>query len=313
MQPKGKKDIYLAGGCFWGVEAYYQRVTGIIETEVGYANGLSDDTDYRRLSETDHVETVHLVYDSAKIHLAEILDRFYRIIDPLAVNRQGNDIGRQYRTGIYYQDDADLPLIERSLGVLNMQLDQPHRIEVAPLYHFIKAEAVHQDYLTKNPRGYCHINIAQAKERLYPGKIKPSEERLRKEIIPDVYHVTQEKGTEPPFSSLLNAHHEAGIYVDVISGQPLFSSQDKYDAGCGWPSFTMPITTDALRYLEDRSHGMLRTEVESSGADSHLGHVFLDGPEATGGQRYCINGASLRFIPEAEMSEEGYGNLLPYV
>lgn len=307
------KTIYLAGGCFWGVEGYFQRVKGIVDTEVGYANGVSEDTDYQRLSTTDHAETLRLRYDASKIHLAEILDRFYRIIDPNALNRQGNDIGRQYRTGIYYDDDSDLPVIETSLTILNNELEKPHVIECLPLAHFVVAENVHQDYLKNNPRGYCHINLSAADAPLYPGAPKPDDATLKDRLPPDVYHVTREKGTEHPFSSLLDAFKDRGIYVDVVSGQPLFSSRDKYDAGCGWPSFTMPITTDAMRYLNDTSHGMHRIEVVSDGAESHLGHVFPDGPKETGGLRYCINGVSLRFVPEADMKQEGYERLLPYL
>lgn len=306
------KEIYLAGGCFWGVEAYFRKIYGIIETKVGYANGKVIETNYNLLKQTEHAETVYIRYDSNKIHLAEILDRFERLINPVSLNKQGGDIGVQYRTGIYYVDDSSKRIAEKSLEVLDKVLNIQNVIELEKLEHFILAEDYHQTYLEKNPNGYCHINILDAYKAMYPAR-KPSFEEIREKLSELQYGVTQNKDTERPFSSAYDQFTSEGIYVDIVSGQPLFSSLDKYDAGCGWPSFTMPITTDAMEYEEDNSRGRIRTEVLSSGANSHMGHVFSDGPIAKGGLRYCMNGASMRFIAKEDMEEEGYTRLLPYI
>ncbi len=310
------RTIYLAAGCFWGAEAYFRRLPGIIEVEVGYANGLEEKTNYQKLKYTGHAETVKLVYDENQIKTAEVLDRYYRIIDPTSINRQGNDCGTQYRTGIYYQrtDQASEKIIAESLALLQEEISEPLAIEFQTLKNYVRAEDYHQDYLTKNPQGYCHINPNKAFDVLYlPNYTEEELADLKKRLSRDEFKVTQEQGTEAPHSSPYNAVTEAGIYVDVVTGQPLFSSDDKYDAGCGWPSFTMPITTDVISYTDDYRFNMLRTEVSASYADTHLGHVFSDGPEDRGGQRYCINGISLRFIPVLRMREFGYAKLLPYI
>lgn len=305
--------IYLAGGCFWGVEAYFDRIPGVLDTESGYANGSSDQTSYEDLADTGHAETIKLTYDANRLHLAEILDRYYLIIDPFSVNKQGNDIGVQYRTGIYYSDESAGEIAVLSLSLLEERLGRETRIDLEPLEHFIRAEEYHQDYLEKNPNGYCHVDLDTSELDLYPGDEKPDDESLKENLPGLVYDVTQKKGTEQPFSSEYDDFYETGIYVDVITGQPLFSSVDKYDAECGWPSFTQPITTDVMNFNLDLGLGMERIEVEARDGDNHLGHVFSDGPEDDGGLRYCINGASLRFIAENEMREEGYASLLPYL
>lgn len=306
MFKEAYSDIYLAGGCFWGIQAYYKNLLGVLTTEVGYANGHEPSTNYHIIGQTGHAETVHLTYDRNRIHLAEILDHFYRIIDPKGVNKQGNDKGPQYRTGIYYNDPKDRKTIELSLKVLEKRIGG-HAIEQEALRHFVVAEEYHQDYLGKNPNGYCHINLKKIDEPLSLPK-----ENWDPGILSNMAnYVSKEKGTEPPFSSPLSGEKNPGLYVDIQTGQPLFSSDDKYDAGCGWPSFTMPITTDALRYEDDYSHQMQRVEVRSK--MSHLGHIFPDGPRDRGGFRYCINGASLKFISKGYMESVGYGDFLPYV
>lgn len=306
--------IYLAGGCFWGMEGYFKRIKGILETEVGYANGKTDETNYQLIKETDHAETIKILFDENRISLEEVLDRFYMVIDPTSVNRQGNDIGRQYRTGIFYEDDNLRDRIERSLRNLQKHYEQKIAISLEKLENYVSAEDYHQDYLTKNPKGYCHINLELANEdmdkRTYK---KPTEDFLRENLSEISYEVTQKKGTERPFSSEYDKKDDRGIYVDIVSGEALFSSRDKYDAGCGWPSFTKSIRGEVVDYKKDESHNMVRTEVISKKAKSHLGHVFTDGPIKDGGLRYCINGASLKFIPYEEMEEKGYGEYLPYV
>lgn len=307
------QEIYLAGGCFWGMEAYFQKVYGILDTEVGYANGRTETAGYRDLHASGHAETVKIVYDAQRISLAEIIDRYLRIIDPLSVNQQGNDRGTQYRTGIYYTNEADRAVAAAFLDLTEKELGQKPVVELEALKHFVPAEAEHQDYLKRNPGGYCHIGLSQASQPLYPGNPKPTDEELKRRLSPEAYDITQKAATERPGSSAYNRFDVPGIYVDVVTGQPLFSTDDQFDGGCGWPSFSKPITTDVTRYRSDASHGMERTEVKSQGGDSHLGHVFDDGPPAAGGLRYCINGAALRFIPYDQMAEAGYERLMPYV
>ena len=308
------RDLYLAGGCFWGMEGYYRRVRGVVDTEVGYANGNRDTADYEHLDESGHAETLKITYDIHQIHTAELIDRFFRIIDPFSVNRQGNDIGTQYRSGIYFTEPETEAVANEFVTIVAAEHpDREIAVEVLPLEHFIPAEDYHQDYLDKNPGGYCHINLAEAEDILYPGKPAPDDAELKEKLSEAAYNVTRENGTEFPGSSEYLDFSTPGIYVDIISGQPVFSTDDQYESGCGWPSFTMPITTDAMRYRFDDSLNMRRTEVRSDDADAHLGHVFTDGPADRGGMRYCINGAALRFIPLDKLAEEGYGRLAPYV
>lgn len=303
-----KKVIYLAGGCFWGVENYFKKLPGVYETEVGYANGKTDDTSYENVASTDHAETVKVCYDKSIISLEEILLHYFRIIDPLSVNKQGNDIGRQYRTGVYYTDDSDSKIIDK-IFYYEEELHGPIAVEKSTLKNFIKAEDYHQDYLDKNPRGYCHIDISLSSKPLFDKKYTmPSDDELRDMLDNTAYNVMRKASTEAPGTSPLNDEFRTGIYVDKITGEPLFCSADKFDAGCGWPSFSKPITTEKLTEHVDTSHMMVRTEVVSKNSNSHLGHVFDDGPIEKGGLRYCINGAALRFIPYEKMDEEGYSD-----
>ena len=313
MGSKSEKEIYLAGGCFWGVEGYFQRLNGILDTEVGYANGNTEDTTYEKIKNTDHAETLRLKYDENKINLTEILEHYFRIIDPTSVNKQGNDVGRQYRTGIYSKDEEVLKFAEEFIAEKQKEFKEEIAVEVSKLENFIPAEEYHQDYLEKNPLGYCHINLNLAYEPLYGKYEKPSDSEIKENLDEESYEVTQNAATERPFSSEYDKFDEKGIYVDIVTKEPLFSSSDKYDAGCGWPSFTKPINSNSVKYDQDNSHGMRRTEVKSEFGDSHLGHVFEDGPRDEGGLRYCINGASLEFIPYDQMDEKGYGEYKKYV
>ncbi|MGH1600584.1 peptide-methionine (R)-S-oxide reductase MsrB [Campylobacter majalis] len=308
-----RDEIYLAGGCFWGMQGYFDKIFGVIETSVGYANGISESADYHGLKQSKHAETMHIVFDANRINLAEILLHFFRVIDPTSLNRQGNDIGTQYRTGIYYTNPAHEKIARLSLKILQEDHQKPLAIELEPLRHYILAEEYHQKYLDKNPGGYCHINLNLAHEPLFKAKFSLTQKELKDKLNDISYAVTQQNATERPFTSEFDKFNEKGIYIDITSGVPLFSSKDKFDAGCGWPSFYKPITTDALKYLADKSHGMNRTEVRSSTADAHLGHVFDDAPLQNGGLRYCINGAALEFIPVDKMRELGYKKLLPFV
>ena len=308
-------EIYLAGGCFWGLEEYFSRISGVLQTSVGYANGQVETTNYQLIKETDHAETVQVVYDEKVVSLREILLYYFRVIDPLSVNQQGNDRGRQYRTGIYYLEDADLPTVNTVVREQELLIGRKIAVEVEKLRHYILAEDYHQDYLKKNPGGYCHIDVRDAEKPLIDAANyeKPSQAVLRENLSEESYRVTQEAATEAPFSNAYDQTFEEGIYVDITTGEPLFFAKDKFASGCGWPSFSRPISKELIHYYQDLSHGMERIEVRSRSGNAHLGHVFTDGPQELGGLRYCINSASLRFIAKDEMEEAGYGYLLPYL
>ena len=312
-----RKEIYLAGGCFWGIEKYFSLVKGIKGTEVGYANGNTENPSYEDvcLKETGHAETVKVCYDENEISLEFLLKLYYDVIDPLAKNRQGNDLGTQYRTGIYYTDERDKKRILASLQELQRNYDSPLAVEVLPLANYFPAEEYHQNYLEKNPNGYCHINgecfqkAKQANEEQTKYRSKPKE--VLKELLSEMqYDVTQNNATEPPFRNEYHQNFAEGLYVDITTGEPLFTSKDKFASGCGWPSFSQPIHPASLREVADYAHGMQRVEVRSKIGDAHLGHVFTDGPKESGGLRHCINSAALKFIPKEKMAEEGYGDLL---
>ena len=308
-------EIYLAGGCFWGLEEYFSRISGVLQTSVGYANGQVETTNYQLIKETDHAETVQVIYEEKVVSLREILLYYFRVIDPLSVNQQGNDRGRQYRTGIYYKDEEDLPTINTVVREQELLIGRKIAVEVEKLRHYILAEDYHQDYLKKNPGGYCHIDVRDAEKPLIDAANyeKPSQAVLKEKLSEESYRVTQEAATEAPFSNAYGQTFEEGIYVDITTGEPLFFAKDKFASGCGWPSFSRPISKELIHYYQDLSHGMERIEVRSRSGNAHLGHVFTDGPRELGGLRYCINSASLRFIAKDEMEEAGYGYLLPYL
>ena len=313
------REIFFAGGCFWGVESYFSQVPGVRYATVGYANGDTANPSYQEVctGKTGHAETVHLVYDPDQVSLQTLTEHFFLIINPLTLNRQGNDSGSQYRSGVYYTDESDLELLQQVRDAEQEKYTAPIQTELLPLRCYYLAEDYHQDYLEKNPGGYCHIDFSSLADfpRLEQSSAysRPSDQEIRSMLTEEQYRVTQENATERPFSGKYDQLFEPGIYVDVVTGEPLFLSADKYDAGCGWPSFSRPIDAEAVVESSDTSYGMNRTEVRSRIGDSHLGHVFSDGPAALGGMRYCINSASLRFVPYAEMEKEGYGDLLPLV
>ncbi len=307
------RDIYLAGGCFWGLEAYMARVYGVYDAVSGYANGNTENPSYEDLvyRNSGHAETVKVTYDPQLVDLDILLRYYLRVIDPVSINQQGNDVGVQYRTGIYYTDEGDLPIIEARMALLQEQCKLPVAIEVEPLEHFYLAEDYHQDYLEKNAGGYCHINLFLVEDVIVNPKrySVPDDASIRQKLTELQYAVTQSCQTESPFSNAYYDNFEAGIYVDIISGEPLFSSLDKFESGCGWPSFSKPIDPAVVSYHDDDSLGMLRTEVRSRVADAHLGHVFNDGPIERGGLRYCINSAALEFIKKDDLVDRGYGYL----
>ncbi len=310
------KEIYFAGGCFWGVEAYASRIPGVYDVTVGYANGNKDNPTYEEVctDDTGFAETVHIQYDPSYIDLQTLTSQLFKIINPTSMNKQGNDVGSQYRTGIYYSSSDDLEAITSVVKEEQKKYDKMIVTEVLPLKNYFLAEDYHQDYLEKNPNGYCHISFDSLKDipmkevQVDPMKYsKPSDDVLREKLTKEEYNVTQNAATEAAFSGKYWETKDPGIYVDVVTGEPLFLSVDKFESGCGWPSFTKPIIQDVVTEHKDSSFGMTRTEVRSRVGDSHLGHVFTDGPKDKGGLRYCINSVSIKLIPYDEMDEAGYG------
>ena len=306
------REVVLAGGCFWGVQAFLDRVPGVAGTEVGYANGSTKSPTYEQVcqGDTGHAEAVRVRYDASRLPLDKLLTAFFSIIDPTSKNRQGADFGAQYRTGVYLTGPSaaeDRAAAERVFAVEAKKHEKPLSVELEPLKSFYPAEEYHQKYLEKNPGGYCHVNFDRLgdipegtdrpKER--SGYVRPSDEEIKARLTDLQYRVTQQAATEQPFSSPLDKHTEPGIYVDIVTGEPLFSSTDKFDSGCGWPSFYDPADSEAVTLLTDTSHGMVRTEVRCAACGSHLGHVFDDAPRTPTGQRYCMNSVSLTFDADA--------------
>lgn len=263
---------------------------------------------------TGFCETVRVEYDPAKVSLDHLLLAYFYVIDPTVLNKQGNDTGTQYQTGIYYTNTQAQAVVERIVE-LERGRHKVFAVEVGPLKNYYPAEEYHQNYLDKNPGGYCHISPAKIK-LLSTLKIdagaykKPAAETIRDKLTAEQFQVTQQNGTELPFRNEFWDKFAKGIYVDIVTGEPLFSSTDKYQSSCGWPAFTKPIEAPLIVERKDTSHGMVRTEVRSRSGNSHLGHVFTGDHESPNGIRYCINSASLRFIPYEQMEAEGYGYLL---
>jgi len=283
--------IYLAGGCFWGVEAFISRLKGVNQTEVGYANGRDLSPTYEKVctGRTGHAETVKVTYNPKIISLDEILENFYGIIDPFSRNRQGNDIGTQYRTGIYWQEECQKDIVLKFLNRKQKETSKRIAVEAHAISNFYPAEAYHQKYLERNPQGYCHVDLNSIDDEEF------------NHLSPEEYRITQLSMTEAPFSGKYDDFFEDGVYVDVVNGEVLFSSDDKFDSGCGWPAFRKAIDDNAITKSRDFSYGTTRIEIRSAKSNSHLGHLFHDGPG--GSPRYCINSAALKFIPKDEVDE----------
>ncbi|MCM3792255.1 peptide-methionine (S)-S-oxide reductase MsrA [Priestia megaterium] len=303
----------FAGGCFWCMVKPFDEQPGIIKVVSGYTGGHKENPTYKEVCSetTGHYEAVQITFDPEVFPYEKLLELYWPQIDPTDAGGQFADRGDSYRTAIFYHNEHQKELAEESKQQLEAsgRFSEPIATQILPAKPFYEAEEYHQGYYKKNKFRYAMYRRGSGRDRFIKENWKDfgRDEQLKTTLTPIQYEVTQNDATEPPFSNEFWDHTEDGIYVDIVSGEPLFSSTDKYDAGCGWPSFTKAINKDEVKENMDVSHNMVRTEVRSKTANSHLGHLFDDGPQDAGGLRYCINSAALRFVPKEDLEKEGYG------